>query len=143
MISDSFSRVMQMTHRMIALAASLAALNVFGAPHYDRLVLSDSANGAHMKVFKPGTPKVFVYGAIADAADGTVLKAEWVAVKTDPPVSPPDDRISATEQKAKTSTKKATFALSAPGGGWPTGDYRVDLFIDGQPAGKVEFQVSK
>ena len=33
------------------------------------------------------------------------------------------------------------FNMSKPNAGWPVGDYRVDLFINGKPTGNAKFQV--
>ena len=33
--------------------------------------------------------------------------------------------------------------MSKPTKGWPPGDYRIELFIDGEPAGNVKYKVEK
>ena len=38
---------------------------------------------------------------------------------------------------------RVDFNMSKPNAGWPEGDYKVALFIDGKPAGEVKFQVVK
>jgi len=37
---------------------------------------------------------------------------------------------------------EASFSLSKPTNGWPVGDYRVDLLIDGTKAKSVAFKVA-
>jgi hypothetical protein len=38
---------------------------------------------------------------------------------------------------------KVQFSFSKPTAGWPVGDYRVDLFLDGKKATDVKFKVAK
>ena len=41
----------------------------------------------------------------------------------------------------ETGMREASFSLSKPTAGWPTGDYRIDLSINGAASGSVPFSV--
>lgn len=77
----------------------------------------------------------------ANAPAGTKLRCDWIAEKTK--VAEPNYRIDSTELVAKAGMNKVTFSFSKPTAGWPEGDYRAELFIDGKPAEKVRFKVVK
>jgi uncharacterized RDD family membrane protein YckC len=128
----------------LALAAFLAvgsARESLAAPQVIDPVISDSRDGPARKVFKPNTAKIHVRAALSDISPGTRLKSEWIAVKTE--VAPANHKIDSHEMKAGPGAKTAHFSFSKPTAGWPEGDYRVDLFVDGKPAGSVPFRVAK
>ena len=91
-------------------------------------------------MFETDTPKIFLHAEVDDVEAGTKLSATWIAEKTDK--APPNTRIDSIILTANDDTDFADFALSKPNAGWPVGDYRVDLSIDGSPAGSARFQIS-
>ena len=129
---------------MIALAAVafVPAESHAGPPRYTDLVLSDAKDGAAKATFKPDTPKIFLRSKLVDMPAGTRLKADWIAVQTGG-VAPPNYKIDSTDLKTGAGSNVSTFSFSKPNAGWPIGDYRVDLYIDDKPAGKVPFKVVK
>jgi len=52
-----------------------------------------------------------------------------------------DYKIDSAEFTAGMLTNTATFNLSKPNNGWPIGKYRVDVTIDGKPAGSEKFEI--
>jgi len=125
-----------------ALFVTAAAPDATAAsPRYTDLVLSDSADGAAKSVFNPQTPKLFLRGKLADVPNGSKLKGDWIAEKTK--VAPPNYRIDGTELKVGPLINTVRFSMTKPTAGWPEGDYRVDLFIDGKAATQVKFKVVK
>ena len=90
---------------------------------------------------KTSTPKVYLRAKVAEGQAGIKVRGDWIAVKTQ--VAPPNYKVDSYEMALKPGMNNVTFSLSAPTAGWPEGEYRVDLFIDGKPAGNVPFRVSK
>ena len=76
---------------------------------------------------------------LVDVPSGSTLKSEWIAEKTK--VAPPNYKIDGAEVKVGPLMNNVDFNMSKPNAGWPVGDYRVDLFINGKPAGNAKFQV--
>jgi hypothetical protein len=109
-------------------------------PRFENLVLSDAREGDAKKAFTPNTAQIFLKARLADVKAGSKLKGVWIAEKTQ--VAPPDYQIDSTEMTVGSLMNLATFSLSKPTAGWPTGDYRVELSIDGKPAGSVRFSVA-
>jgi uncharacterized RDD family membrane protein YckC len=131
-------------------AMLLAALIFAGAipddaraasPRYSDIVLSDTKDGPAKALFKPDTPKLYLRAKLVDMPAGTKLRGEWIAEKTR--VAPPNYRIDASDLNVGSLMNQAQYSLSKPNAGWPEGDYRVDLFIDGKPATQVKFKVGK
>ena len=110
-------------------------------PAFGDLTFSSQKNGDAQTVFSPDTPKIFLHADVDDAVAGTKLTATWIAEKTDK--APPNTRIDSIVQVADDDTDFADFTLSKPNAGWPVGNYRVDLSIDGSPAGSAHFQISE
>lgn len=77
---------------------------------------------------------VYVSFWVADAPAGTELKARW----SDP------KGTQLTEDKVVTDKAGSGYSEfhAAKKSGWAPGTYKVDLFLNGQPAGTVNFTVS-
>lgn len=110
-------------------------------PAYSDIVLSDAKGGAAKNMFKPQTAKLFLNAKLVDVPGNSRLKSDWIAVNT--AVAPPNYKIDSHELVAIPGAKAVEFNFQKPTAGWPEGDYRVDLFIDGMIAGYVTFQVVK
>jgi hypothetical protein len=77
---------------------------------------------------------VYVSFWVADAPAGTELKARWS--------DPKGNQL--TEDKVVTDKAGSGYSEfhAAKKSGWAPGTYKVDLFLNGQPAGTVNFTVS-
>lgn len=112
-----------------------------GSPRYSDMVLSDAKGGAAKSAFKPQTAKIFLHAKLVDVPSGSKVKSDWIAVKASG--APANYKIDSMELNVGALVNSVDFNFSKPTAGWPEGDYRVDLFIDGKPAGNVKFQVVK
>jgi|SRR5450432_1977376 len=126
---------------IFALLFALAA-HAAGQPHYGELTFSNSDDSDEsMDVFTPDTPKIFLKAELVDVPGGAKLTGTWIAEKTD--AAPPNYKIDSVDLTVGTLMNVATFSLSKPNAGWPIGDYRVELFIDGKPVTKARFKVAQ
>jgi hypothetical protein len=89
--------------------------------------------------FQPDTGQIYLSAQLIDLPQGARVGSTWIAVATS--VAPPDYVIDAAEITVSGRVNVANFALSRPGNGWPAGSYRVDLTINGRPAGSASFRV--
>ena len=132
-------------NRNLAKAALLALVFAGGAqaaPHFEEVTVSDSEGGDATETFAPSTPKIFVHAGLADVAHGSKVSSDWIAEDTGG-VAPANYKIDSVTLDTGILTNVVTFSLSKPNAGWPVGKYRVDLLIDGKPAGAAHFKVSK
>jgi hypothetical protein len=90
-------------------------------------------------VFKPDAPKIVLHAELLNAPKGTKVSADWIAEKTG--AAPPNYKIDSAEMTTSEDNDEATLSLSKPNSGWPIGDYRVDVSINGEKAKSVNFQV--
>jgi hypothetical protein len=111
-----------------------------GTPSYADIKLSDSEDGSAMQSFAPDTAQIFLHAGLVDVASGSKLGSTWIAEDTGG-AAPANFKIDSVEVTAGALTNVTTFSLSKPNAGWPVGTYRVDLSIDGKPAGSAHFKV--
>ena len=125
----------------LAVAAAYAPVAYAAAPRYTDIVVSDTKGGKEMRAFKPATPKIYVHANVEGVSAGTMLKGDWIAVKTK--VAPPNYKIDTVQLKAFPLMNSVDFNMSKPTAGWPEGDYRLDMFIGGKKVTEVKFTVAK
>jgi hypothetical protein len=135
------------TMRKLFFAATCAVIALLaidtawaGEPRYGQAAFSMPDSKSAQLVFKPDTPKIVLHVELLDVPKGTTLAADWIAEKTE--VAPANYKIDSAETAAGKSDE-VEFTLSKPNTGWPTGDYRVELSIDGEHAKTVRFQVAQ
>ena len=90
--------------------------------------------------FKSDAPKIVLHAELLDMQQGTKVSADWIAENTNG-AAPLNFKIDSAEMMVK-DEDEASFSLSKPTNGWPVGDYRVDLLIDGTKAKSVAFKVA-
>ncbi len=112
-----------------------------GEPRYTDILLSDQKDdGKPLQVFKPTTAKIFLSTKLADVPTGAKLTGAWIAEKTG--VAPPNYKIDTAELTVGPLMNRANFSMTKPNAGWPAGDYRVELTINGKLATTVRFKVA-
>lgn len=129
-----------MIKNALLLTAMLFVAPLQAAPHFEDIVVSDSKDGDAVDSFSPTTTKIFLRAHMVDVASGSKLVTNWIAVDTNG-VAPANYKIDSAEFTAGALTNTLDANLSKPNNGWPLGKYRVDLTVDGKPAGSASFTV--
>ena len=113
-----------------------------GEPRIGQVIVTASDDGqASQDSFAIDTAKIIVRAQLVEMKNGTKVSATWIAEKTK--VAPPDFRIEGSELSVASTDGVANFFLSKPTAGWPVGEYRAELSIDGKSAGVARFKVAK
>jgi len=134
---------MFISKRTIAFLAGLTlASAAYAAPHFADVTVSDSDDGDATESFATDTPQIVVTAHLVDVASGSKLTGTWIAEDTGG-AAPPNYKIDSADVTAGSIMNTVTFRLSKPNAGWPVGTYRVDMYIDGKPAGAAHFKVAK
>ena len=139
---------------LFVLAASLSASAVSGSegtesrpqaggPHLKlAMVTTDRYSRDEKKVFTPDAAKIFAIYQVADAAQGTKVKAVWIGEKVEGLVA----KSRLTESESTFSARgeyMGAFSCSKPAQGWSAGTYLVELSIDGTVRKTLAFRVEK
>ena len=99
-----------------------------------RSLNADKTIGDNTSSFKPTDT---IYASIATAGSGptTAVKARWTYQ---------DGQVvnESTRTIAPTGDARTEFHISKPDG-WPPGKYKVEVFLDGSPAGNKDFEVER
>ena len=82
----------------------------------------------------------FVFADLSGLSAGSVVEAKWYAVSAQG--ADPNSEINTSDYRYQPGISFIYFELSAIGGGnWPTGAYRVDIYLDGNKVGGQGFTV--
>ncbi len=84
--------------------------------------------------FSISTPEIFVTFDIDGYDIGTIVVGEWHYLTEEQLI---DDVTLSTAYDSQV----AYFSLTKPFAGWPVGEYRLDILIDGEVIESVEFEV--
>ncbi len=112
-----------------------------GRPRIASAIVTDSPTSeVNRTVFSPQTPEVFVRFTLADVPPGTSLRAIWTAESV--AGLPNDTRMDESNVNDAGGTRNAgNVSYPRPPNGWPTGTYRVDLYLSGQLERTLRFTV--
>ena len=137
---SSFSTRRRVAALLLA-AACMAATQAHAAPGYGEPYVTDRENArSGAESFKRRVGKLFVIAPLNDiGAGGQQLTSVWFAVETR--VAPPNTQIGILHVKAPPHAPRVTFGMSPPDGGWPEGEYRVELLMNGIKVTEVEFSI--
>jgi hypothetical protein len=91
--------------------------------------------------FGPRSPEIHALVQLKNVKAGSKLKGSWIAVDA---IDEPNFVIkSYTLDLKDQGDVTAHFTLSKPTNDWPSGKYKLDLYIDGKAAGSAPFTISK
>jgi hypothetical protein len=138
--------IIERMNRLVAMMCLGLMLSVLGAsshaaePRFKNILMSNTVDGiVDMDEFKPDTPKIYLKAGFVNIQKGTQLKAVWIAEKVKGVQR--DYEIDAYEVTVGPPKNLFSTSLSRPKAGWPTGDYRVELYIDDELMETVEFKI--
>jgi hypothetical protein len=99
------------------------------------------AIGADKRISDPATtfgPKDTIYASVESegAAASTTLKARWT-------FGPAGQLVSESQETIAPTGPAVTEFHVSKAKGWPAGKYKVEISVDGAPAGTQEFEVKK
>ena len=111
--------------------AGLACDVTTSTAHFENAKLyKDPESQTVMRVFRPDET-IYLRARLKNAPDNTPLKTIWILK--------PDTIELVYELTAGNGA--IAFEATPPDGGWPPGDYRVDLYVNGDRMQSLDFQV--
>jgi fructose 1,6-bisphosphatase len=106
------------------------------------MVTTDKYSRNEKTVFPSDFPRIFAVYQVADVAQGTKLKAVWIAEK----VEGLEAKTKITESESTFSAKgeyMGAFSCPKPPQGWLAGTYLVELSLNGGVRKTLTFRVQK
>jgi uncharacterized RDD family membrane protein YckC len=112
-----------------------------GRPRIASAILTDSPTiDANRTTFAPDTPEIYARVTLADVPPGSTLQAIWIAESV--AGRPNDSRMDESPPSEVGGTRnQANLSHQRPPNGWPTGAYRIDLYLSGQFEQTLRFTV--
>ncbi len=120
---------------LVALTASACEVSVSTANIADAWMSSDEAGDERTAVFAQDQD-FYAQVELANAPDDSTVKASWTAVDVED--TDPDLLIDEVELTAGDGQHQFSLTNDSL---WPIGSYKVDLYLNGELAKTVEFEV--
>lgn len=122
---------------VILMLSVLACGGSFSTAKIDSAVLSADSEGSQTTTVFAPEDTFYCIVTLANAPDDTTVKAVWTAVEVEG--EDPDTLIKESETTSD-GNDLITFNLSLDSP-WPTGKYKVDLYLNGTLDQTLEFEV--
>jgi hypothetical protein len=90
-------------------------------------------------IFATDTPEIFCSVKLSSAPSDTEVKAEWIYVQGE--LEGTENYLIDDYTLTAEGTLYLGFSLTEPDAGWPTGEYKVILYVDGEEKLSVPFTV--
>lgn len=90
-------------------------------------------------IFATDTPEIFCSVKLSSAPPDTEVKAEWIYVQGE--LEGTENYLIDDYTLTAEGTTYLGFSLTEPDAGWPTGEYKVILYIDGEEKLTVPFTI--
>ncbi len=121
------------------LAAALACSNLPLPPTVANIRMSTDETGATAtSTYTPSQP-FFVYMDLSGLNTGNVVEARWYAVNAQG--VDPNLEINRSDYSYEAGKEHVYFQLNPSGNDWPTGSYRVEVYLDSTKVGELAFTV--
>jgi hypothetical protein len=134
-------------HYVTSLLAAALAIGMLAGrasaapPQTDYAVVSNSPTATETsKDLRSDTPRIFFRTSLPPVPAGAALRTVWTAVNAKG--APPNLTLDATSVAAVAGLTQFDTSLPRPAEGWPSGDYRVDLYLNDTLQSSVAFKIS-
>ena len=120
--------------------AALACSGLDTTPKVSNIrMTTDDAGKTPTSSYAPSN-EFYVFADLSSIKTGSVIEAKWYAVSV--PGVDSNSEINTSDYTFEPGVDFVYFQLSKSGGGdWPTGSYRVDLYLDSTRVGEQGFTV--
>ena len=132
----------ELTRGVLTAIVLCGAMAHAGEPRFEGAIFSNDKRGdTNVESFSPDTRKIYLTVHVEDIPNDAKLKATWLLEKA--AGFAPNSPIAASEVTMRPQMKTASYSIDKPGIGWPLGDYKVELAIDGKVQSTVRFKVAR
>jgi hypothetical protein len=89
--------------------------------------------------FSTNVPEIHAIVELSELQAGTRIRGAWISVDA---IDVPNYEIDAAEIVINQSEGVAHFSLSRPNNGWPVGNYKLDIYLNGKLSTIASFSIS-
>ncbi len=125
---------------MSAAMLACSALSAATTPTVSNIrMATDDTGKTPTSTYAPAAP-FYVFADLSGLSKGQVVQAKWYAVNAQG--VDPNFQINTSEYNYEEGVSFVYFQLTtSDGGDWPTGSYKVELYLDGTKVGEQGFTV--
>lgn len=88
--------------------------------------------------FTPDVPEIHALIELSELQLGTRIKGSWISIDA---IDVPNYEIDAAEVLVNQSEATVHFTLSRPTNGWPVGNYKLDIYLNGKLSTITSFSI--
>ncbi len=104
--------------------------------------LASELAGEPQTLFPPDTPKLYLRWQGETLTPGDKIRCVWIAEDVGD-AAPANYQVNEASTKASETRGFGTFTLSRPVKGWPTGQYRAEIYVGDRLAETIKFTIQK
>ncbi len=125
----------------VALVSAVLACSTFqSTPTVSNIRMATDDTGKTSTSMYAPSDQFYVFADLGGIKVGSVIEAKWYAVNAQGVAA--NSELNTSDYTYETGVNFVYFQLSTTdGGNWPTGTYRVELFLDGTKVGEQAFTV--
>ena len=102
---------------------------------------SDSKGGDAADSFSPDTAVIYLHAEFKGVSPGSKITATWIAEKANGVA--PETKVVSSDVTIGTQENQVDFSVTKPNKGWPAGNYRVDISVDGKVVTVGRFDIEE
>ncbi len=127
---------------LVCAALLVASCSPFSRNQLSNLRMTTDQTGKTTATVYTPLQEFCVFADVRGIKTGSVIQARWIATKAQGVA--PDTKINTSDYIYQPGVAHVYFKLATwDDSSWPVGSYRVDLFVDGKPAGQQTFSVQQ
>ena len=88
--------------------------------------------------FSTEIPVIHALIELSELSPGTLIKGAWISVDA---IDVPNYVIDAAEVTVNQSEATVHFSVSRPNNGWPVGNYKIDIYLNGRLTTMADFSI--
>jgi hypothetical protein len=130
-----------MNRVIVFLFALLSSISLVYAAEVKVTLSQDKDGASPASEFTADTPKLFAIFNAEGVKSGDKLRGVWIAEDVGD-VAPKGSKIDEATVNAEGDGADGTFSLSKPSNGWPTGKYKLEVYVNEKLANTTNFTIA-
>jgi hypothetical protein len=104
------------------------------------VVMMTEPHGREITAYTADAPKLYATFKTEGVINGDKIRAVWIADDVGE-AAPAGTKIDEKTLTMDGDTEDGVFSLSKPTKGWPLGKYHIEIYVNNDPATKLDFEI--